>query len=347
MSIEPTKRILVMLCMAICIAFPAVGEDLRVVSMNAWSGLTYRGVFTVGEYEEPAARDFRFELLTRKLVELEPDIVGLNEANPLPGFARETAAALQYAFVYHVRAGGVRVGPVGLPTNLREGDVVLARERHNLLDLGTTRLTGGPVGNLASLQFSQGSQVTATAVSIADRTVHVFLTHWHGSHFASEEHLTTLAQMYARQELTGREYAEMVREAVRGKEKRLEQARETLVFINQIAGHQPAILMGTLNALPESEEIALLKEAGFRDVWDEGGRGAGFTWDPDTNSNIIRFGPADGRTRRRRVDYIFVRGDAIRTSSASVVLDDPTFGIHPSDHYGVMADLTVTDSSAE
>lgn len=347
-----THRSFAILLFAIALCIMPTGaqaESIRVVSINAWSGLTYRGVFSVGRYEEEAARGFRHELLTRRLSELQPDIVGLNEINPLPALARSIAEALQYAFVYRVRRGGVRVGPVGLPANLREGDLVLAREAYNLVDAGSESLTGGPAGNVVSFQFGDASQILAATVSTAGRTVHVFVTNWHGSQFDNLESLKELAELYAAGDIDGDAYYTAVRDAVRGSETRLEQARESLVFINKVAGHEPAVLMGTLNALPGSEEIRLIEEAGFRDVWKEAGRGEGYTWDPLTNSNILEFGSSDRpqQSKRRRIDYIFVRGDAIRVESAAVVLDSPTFGIHPSDHYGVAADLVISEPAAE
>lgn len=337
--------LLVFLLAAWIVPADAAAEPIRVVTMNAWSGLTYRGLFSVGRYEEEAAREFRHELLTRRLSELEPDIVGLNEVNPLPALARSIGEALQYAFVYRVRRGGVRIGPIGLPANLREGDQILAREAYNLLDAGSETLTGGPAGNVVSFQFGEASQILAATVSLAGRTAHIFVTNWHGSEFDNLESLIKLAELYAEGEIDGEAYTTAVRDAVRGSDIRLEQARESLVFINKVAGHEPAILMGTLNALPGSEEIRLIEEAGFRDVWKEAGRGDGFTWDPRTNSNILEFGSSDRpqQSTRRRIDYIFVRGDAIRVESAAVVLDTPTFGIHPSDHYGVAADLVIAE----
>lgn len=341
MTTEPRKSLCIAVCVFVLVATVGSAETIRVVSMNAWSGLTYRGVFSVGQYEEDAAREFRFEMVARQLAELDPDVIALNEINPLPSLARSIAESLQYAFVYRIRRGGVRIGPVGLPVNLREGDVILAREAYNLADAGSRNLTGGPAGNVASFQFGPASQVLATSLSLAGRTVHVFVTHWRGSEFDDAESLKELAELYAAGTLNGDEYAAAVADAVVGSRTRLEQAREALVFINQVAGHEPAILLGTLNALSDSAEIRVLEEAGFRDVWKEAGHGHGYTWDPVTNSNILEYG-SDIRpehSRRRRIDYIFVRGDGIRVRSTSVVLDKPTFGMHPSDHYGVAADL--------
>jgi len=60
------------------------------------------------------------------LKELSPDIIAVNEANKLPGYARSLSKELDYDQIHHIGLGGLRIGPIGLPVYLREGDVLLA-----------------------------------------------------------------------------------------------------------------------------------------------------------------------------------------------------------------------------
>jgi endonuclease/exonuclease/phosphatase family metal-dependent hydrolase len=107
----------------------------------------------------------------------------------------------------------------------------------------------------------------------------------------------------------------------------------------------PPILMGDLNAEPDSDEMRYLRGltplggASFylADVWTHRGDGVGHTWSAAN--------PYANRTREgsRRIDYIYVRGPDRKLRgeplAARVVLDRPTDGVWPSDHFGVYAEI--------
>ena len=334
------KRIL-LLAAVFAAATAAVAETITVATFNVWSGLTYEGILRAGEYEDRATRAFRFDLLAGELADLAPDVVALQEANPLPGYADRLAAELDLDAVHDVRQAGVRVGTVGLPANLREGDVILASRDRALAVTASRQLAGPGAGNVAAFQLSSGSQVLGAKVEAEGRTIHVFSTRWTPSPQADRERLVGLVDEYEAGRLPGEEFSRLVADAVAGAERRREEARETVVFINEHAGEEPVILMGSLHALPDSEEIRVLHEAGFVDVWAAVGDGPGFTWDAATNANIVEHGLAAYPGERARFDYVFVRGDGIVAKSASIILDRPTYGVHASDHYGVLAEIRV------
>ncbi len=110
-----------------------------------------------------------------------------------------------------------------------------------------------------------------------------------------------------------------------------------------IAGFPP-ILVGDLNAEPDSDEIRYLrgftgeKRVYFADAFGVAGEGAGVTFSPRTN-------PFAGETHEpeRRIDYVLVRGPDSRArgrvTRARVCFDraEPVF---PSDHYGVVAEIS-------
>ncbi|HUP84268.1 MAG TPA: endonuclease/exonuclease/phosphatase family protein [Acidimicrobiales bacterium] len=108
----------------------------------------------------------------------------------------------------------------------------------------------------------------------------------------------------------------------------------------------PPILAGDFNADPESDEIRFLcgnasidgRSTYYQEAWRvAGGREAGITW-----SNDNPFAAAEHEPERR-IDYVFVgwrRPDGRGTITAcSVVCDRPLTGVHPTDHYGVLADI--------
>lgn len=99
---------------------------------------------------------------------------------------------------------------------------------------------------------------------------------------------------------------------------RLEQTRQLTELIGDT---QPAVLVGDLNALPSSEEIATL-EAKYSDAWVAAGQGAGATY------------PAEEPDRR--IDYVFT-GEGVRPVWAKVVSSEPV----ASDHLPLVCRLVV------
>jgi endonuclease/exonuclease/phosphatase family metal-dependent hydrolase len=143
--------------------------------------------------------------------------------------------------------------------------------------------------------------------------------------------------------IQGDEFMSAVQDAVEGTNIRIEEVTRLVAFVDEIAGEAPVILMGDFNALPSSQEIRYLRDAGFVDCWSRS-RFAGYTWDEVNNRNIISFQRAEDEVlppRRDRIDYVFVRGNGIMPRSARLILNEPTFGIHPSDHFGVYAEIEI------
>lgn len=128
--------------------------------------------------------------------------------------------------------------------------------------------------------------------------------------------------------------------------RRLGEARKMLAFIERVAGDRPAILLGDFNALPDSEEIAMLLQAGFVDAFAVAGSDEGITWDEERNANIQlqrRTYPEEipQDPRNKRIDYVFVRSSGLSVTRAMVVLDRPIEGLYPSDHFGVLVKIAV------
>lgn len=284
---------------------------LRVLALNVWSGLDYQGLLRVNAY--PGSHRRRYERLVQQLRELQPDVIGLNEANPLPSFARRIARDLGYDQVHHPGLSGVRLGPLRLPTNLCEGEAILARRHLRLRDAGRLQLTGGPVHRHWSFNFGNATQVIRARTEGLD----VYCTHWS---------VAVSAQDYARQEASR---GLGTREHRRAQQRRWQEAERTVAFLT--GRDRPGVLLGDLNASPDSPEVQLLREAGWTDAV------TGPTWDPSRNEHLRRHhpgGPPD------RVDYIFL-SPQVRLLQARVVLEREP---HPSDHFGVLAEVEVFPS---
>jgi endonuclease/exonuclease/phosphatase family metal-dependent hydrolase len=122
----------------------------------------------------------------------------------------------------------------------------------------------------------------------------------------------------------------------------------------------PAVLVGDFNAEPHAAEIRFLtglqtlgvpggphapavgpRSAFFADAFGWAGVGHGATFDRTRNPFAVA-----AREPPRRIDYVFVRGPNERGRgepvAARVVLDETAGGVAPSDHFGVLAEITVS-----
>jgi endonuclease/exonuclease/phosphatase family metal-dependent hydrolase len=132
---------------------------------------------------------------------------------------------------------------------------------------------------------------------------------------------------------------------------REEQVRFLVDEIRRLSpqGEYPAIVVGDFNAEPESDEMRFMRGLGsmgrksvyFADCFMVAGSGPSATFSPSTNPFAW-----DSLEPDRRIDYIYVRGpDASgrgKPLTARRCFDQKTDGVHPSDHYGVVAELSTS-----
>lgn len=281
-------------------------ETQRVATLNIWN--------KSGPWAE------RLALLRQQLVELSPDILGLQEVlrlvpdendppapTPSNDQASEIAEGLGYNITYGVAAdyaGGLKFGNALLT-------------RYKVLDSRTFRLPGADSGETRSMLYS--------LLETPWGRQPVFVTHlnWKLHHGA-----VRLKQVV---------YA----------------AERIFVLAPVEADFLPPVLMGDFNANPSSDEIRYLKgqhvidgrSLYFADVWDYAEPAEpGHTYARD-NAYALKNGEPN-----RRIDYIFVRGPdrhmrgeprgVRRAFDRSAPGSEGT--VWASDHYGVVCDLTMS-----
>jgi endonuclease/exonuclease/phosphatase family metal-dependent hydrolase len=123
---------------------------------------------------------------------------------------------------------------------------------------------------------------------------------------------------------------------------RLAQLREIFRTAEAKRAGQPMLLMGDLNATPDSEELQwLLRTGNFVDTFAAiHPAGAGFTW--MGKNHFTR--EQQPNLPDRRIDYILAAGEELVSglSSCRVVFDTAgASGIFPSDHFGVRAEFVL------
>lgn len=92
-------------------------------------------------------------------------------------------------------------------------------------------------------------------------------------------------------------------------------------IVDLIGGHDPAVLVGDMNATPDAPEVQTLSDA-FTDAWTDAGQGAEFTY------------PSEAPTKR--IDMIYGTG-SVNPSQTRVWRNDP----EASDHLPVLSRVVI------
>ncbi|WP_280264690.1 endonuclease/exonuclease/phosphatase family protein [Nocardia wallacei] len=118
----------------------------------------------------------------------------------------------------------------------------------------------------------------------------------------------------------------------------------------------PTIIAGDFNAGPDAASIRYLtgrqslsgRSVHYHDAWEVAGDGPGHTWSADNGNAAALFGQIVRQPgHRRRLDYVFTGSwhahprARCEIRSAGLAFDQPTEGVWPSDHYGVVVDVEI------
>lgn len=327
--------------------------ELKALVINVWSGLAYKGIGRMRSHETSDMREQRFQALVSELTRLQPDLIGLNEANPLPHYVTRLSNELGYDNLWHMGVSGLRLGPWGVPVNLREGDAILARHGLGLSSVSQRKLMGtGFVHKHASLHISDLTQAVLGRVRVEGRDVFVAVTHWHLTpRFQDAEHLLEeLRRTYGYSERACRKAR--CRYARDQEQKRQEAMRLVAWLRRHVPRQAPLLVMGDFNARPDWPEMALVRASGLRDVLPAEDH---YTWDPLANDNLLRYQPLPAEQRfvcpyhhlrmlfekePRRIDYILVN-DHIDVMHAEICMHTRHQGVHASDHFGVLCRVRI------
>ena len=117
-------------------------DRLTVLNYNIWHGLNPTSALRFDEFETRERREARLAGFLEQARALDPDIIFLQEVNPAPDRSKGIARALGYDRVFLVDNAGIKIGSLGLPTNLRSGLAILAKKDQGLKKLGGRKLAG-------------------------------------------------------------------------------------------------------------------------------------------------------------------------------------------------------------
>lgn len=324
-------------------------KEIRILTINVWSGLNYKGFFKMGEYEHHPEQ--RYELLSSGIRKHAPDIIAIQEANPLPDYAKRLAKDLNYQVIYGVALGGIRFGSFGIPANMREGQAILVKKPCTVQTLSKKRLGGNGIAtNWFCLQFEEITQVLLGRAMINDKPLYIYNLHLHSAPFHGYA-LDASVERLIRQ-LPKEKVEEAMRDVEKDIESRKREIKNLIKFIDAtLPVGTPAILLGDFNTTMESGELDPLIKKGewvdsfrLKTPYEEG-----VTWDPLHNQN---FRPREKLSTPYeillsyhdqypcRVDFIlFHRNIPEDHILESRIVLTPKDDFSPSDHYGLLTTL--------
>ena len=339
-------------------------EYITLVNMNVWFGMDARGYVKFGEYESSARRRARFNILTEGLKNLRPDVIGIQEANILPGYAKKLSEEIGYDAVWRTTNSGLKFLGQGIPTNFAAGNVILAPQGCGLQFLGAERISGiGLQLKNVYFHFTELRDVIAAMTTIRDQPIIIFNTQTHFSVIWNQKWEIPLNNLIDSYQLAPRKKDNLLKKIHKSQNRRRKEINRLIAYVKRITRlyDYPFVIMGDFNTTADSSEILhLIDELNLRDAYRIRNPGKpGYTWDPGRNTNTGYDASllwADGATCKdplnrleaqfdakmaRRIDFIFLsyQFEPNMVKEADLIFTAPTDGLFASDHFGIQVVL--------
>jgi len=313
--------------------------------------------------ESKSKKKRRLEAFLTEAERLGPDLICLQEANPLPAMAREISQALHMDEIHQVCNAGVRSPLFGLPAGMKSGMITLSRKAFGLRHLQALKLPGsgfGRCGDRFSFQLTEHRYALVGEISWKGRPVLLVNTHLHHTLPFDQKAESRLTRARLENQISEQEYRMVYQQNHAGLMRRQTQMAGLNSYLSRRYPARPVILAGDMNARPEAPELkAFIRPGAFFDPFALKGPRPGYTWDPAENQNIHRsHGAFINRKafsavtinilknldlKPRRIDYILLNQNftAEQISSCALFATNPFSGnLYCSDHFGVVTTLS-------
>lgn len=339
---------------------PAPSQTISILTINVWFGLEERGILKMKPLESDERREKRYQILLKELRTLHPDFIAIQEANPIPKYSRRLSTDLGYDEIHQVYNGGIKIGNLGIPVNLRMGLMVLAKKRFHLRWAGSSQISGDAFGiyrDFFCFHFTDSRHVMAGVASVEGKRLYIVHAHTYPGPSPESREIYHLLDQYRDQgKISKKQYQTHLSTLQRVFLRQEQEIEKILAFFKRTAGAEPAVLLGDFNMTEDNPlMVHLMEEGRLLDTYRVANpEKEGITWDSNNNENtrfsgriVSNLGNLKGvydhlraeyNRKSRRIDYIFLNSvfskDHIHESR--VILDQAVDGVHASDHYGVM-----------
>lgn len=340
-----------------------------IATFNVWHGLAERKPLRFREFESEARRSQRWDLALSALNSLDPDLIFLQELNPLAKKSKDLKDILGGEVWGHVDQSGVRAFGCGFPLNLSTGLATVARKQVRQARLREDSVSIPEFVQLSGRPFVSGERFSFQLKEVRGAQFHSLWTKEFGRILAVNAHLhhgferfPPLMDLIAKFVQSGRisqESADALGHRLdSARDRRVREVDAILSVVENVSKiHDGVVIAGDFNSTDQGVAYQNLLLNGFKDLSLSYGR-AEPTWDPTSNKvnhelqesfdfPLPTFGnPEFQRLYRefdalpRRIDFLFARGSLLAHAPKRVA----TFGradevgFAASDHYGVFAE---------
>ncbi|HEU4683607.1 MAG TPA: endonuclease/exonuclease/phosphatase family protein [Nitrospira sp.] len=254
---------------------PVKSDTFKVVTYNTLHGLEVSKLW-VRNVESDEERLARFTVRIQQLADTQPDVILLQEVNPLPDMAKRYVEALKargldYAQVHQVDACGLRIAPgIGIVSGLNNGLAIFAKAPLQLRMVGSIKLSGpfGGCGDYVGFQLGE-FRYALLAEILAPGTELPYLVATMHLHSGIERDARLLQDLMEAHENGRLHHYEHLKAALTtDQQRRTMELHALLDAIHQQQLHRKyagIIFGGDLNFEAGSPEYRELEDAGFSD----------------------------------------------------------------------------------
>ena len=339
---------------------------LKIVNYNLWFGLG-DGILKREELEPPQYKQDRLWYQLQLLREARPDILFVQEVNPVDSRTEEIARHLNMNYVFQRTNCGVSFLGLGIPINLNMGISILVRPPLRIDKILGLKLSG-PIGSCHEWFSFQYGEFRYALYALAYHPQYgSFLlvnTHFHHGPEWSPKIRTQIDEWFSNGVLTQDQKEELTENIEASNQRRLEELTNLMAQIRELQFHYqnlPLILAGDFNSTVDSVIYKSIVEDYKLNDSAESYSPTPYTWNPPENKENHLYTEGLGVSvpvfenkeieeffkeydrRRRRIDYVFVNED-VEILDHSIFADLPNDdNIIGSDHFGVEVLLNVKE----
>jgi endonuclease/exonuclease/phosphatase family metal-dependent hydrolase len=254
-------------------------QRFKVLTFNTLHGLEPSG-WTVKPSESKEVHKARLDLQFQQLSVIQPEVMLLQEVNPLPEMAEAYVAALKgfglpYAEVHQVDACGVRLAPgLAVVPGLNNGLAVFAKAPLRLRKVEGIKLSGGLGGcrDFMGLQTGEMRYALIAEVENPDtgRKLLAVSLHLHSGIERNAFFIKKINEAIEQGRVQREDFEDIVSAMEQDQERRLGEIRVLLKEIQKLQAdgiYLGAIVGGDFNFEPDDPEYRELERAGLRDTY--------------------------------------------------------------------------------
>ena len=339
-------------------------RTLKVLDINVWSGLTYKGTIKMGEYESERRREKRFSALLIQIRASNPDVILIQEANPVVKYASRLGDSLSYDEIHFICNAGIKFGPLGIPSNLSEGQVILARPELDLEEYDIWKHSGaiGINSDNLNIHFDESIYSLVGKIKIDDKPVLIVNTHLYSALPMDSNLISVIDNLHHDGRISDEVYEEAYDDLLDGYNRQKEEMKDLVERIKDLPVEMPVIVGGDFNSAADSKLMNSFEKSGrVVNTLSYVKNSNKHSWDAASNTNALlelkydrmhssSFNIHDSisafyDTAPRTIDHIFVNNkfspnDILRSD---ITMDSLINGVHASDHFGIMSEIDLTN----